>query len=301
MGSSCEALYLAPPDTSIDPLLEEVERLEQCWSRFRNESELSLCNANSEGTVSISSTLYHALSHAQLAYTHTHGLFDPTQLTALERAGYTKNLQGTTLETRSYSVPLDQLHTTSFPLRSMMHEVRISADQVQRPAGVRFDLGGIGKGLAADHLANLLLGIGAQSVVVSMGGDVRVAGEPPPDGWELPVQNAEGIPVFHVRIFQGALAASSTNARKWNTNDGWKHHLIDPRTSLPATSGVVMAVVAASETWWAESLAKACIIAGRTNADTLLAEHGAQGWIQEANNDDLIPIGCHPQSERQSA
>ena len=57
------------------------------------------------------------------------------------------------------------------------------------PPGVGFDPGGIGKGLAADLVVDLLLDGGAAGACVDLGGDGRMAGEPPTGGWRVGIGN----------------------------------------------------------------------------------------------------------------
>ena len=83
--------------------------------------------------------------------------------------------------------------------------------------GLSIDLGGIGKGLAADLVADELIAAGANSAYVSLGGDIHAAGEPvDEDGWQVPLLHpATGEPSPTTRSFSGALVMSTVAIRRW--------------------------------------------------------------------------------------
>jgi FAD:protein FMN transferase len=137
---------------------------------------------------------------------------------------------------------------------------------VTLPAFVRFDPGGIGKGLAADIVTEELLARGAVGALVSIGGDLRVRGEPPAGAatWDLAIDDAtrEGVELLRVGLHDGAVATSSRLQRRWQTSSGDAHHLIDPRTGSPAETPLVAVSAVATEGWWAEIVAKTALIRG---------------------------------------
>ena len=111
-----------------------------------------------------------------------------------------------------------------------------AACTVTLPAGVGFDPGGIGKGLAADIVTEELLAAGAAGALVSVGGDVRVRGESPSGPtWSLAIDDAsrDGVELLRLGLGDGAIATSSRLQRRWTTRAGEAHHLIDPRTGRP--------------------------------------------------------------------
>jgi thiamine biosynthesis lipoprotein len=69
---------------------------------------------------------------------------------------------------------------------------------------------------------------------VSLGGDVAVAGPPPPQGWPIGIARESSTPVDRVdqvvAIKNGGLASSATSVRTWRAGDREVHHIIDPRS-----------------------------------------------------------------------
>lgn len=278
MGSDAHVVVAAEDDGLVGRAVDEVERLERCWSRFRSDSQLCALNASPECEVEVDPMLATAVRRAVLAWELTDGWFDPTVIDALEHAGYdVPFVAGRRARGAAWSPPP--------PVRTPLEVDVDPVDPViRRPPGLRLDLGGIGKGLAADIVANDLIAAGATSVCVSLGGDVRVTGTPPDGGWQIPIERpgAPGTTWSTATLADGGLAASTTRLRRWRTGDGEvAHHLIDPRSGRSSTSGLSSVVAVAAETWWAEVLAKAALIAGPERGRRLIERHRAAAWFDE--------------------
>ncbi|MEO9118896.1 MAG: FAD:protein FMN transferase [Solirubrobacteraceae bacterium] len=146
---------------------------------------------------------------------------------------------------------------------------------IRREAGVRIDLGGIGKGLAADLLAERLAGY--ERFIIDCGGDVRVGGSRPEySPVEVDVQHPlSGEVTDSFPMVDGAAATSGLDARVWRREDGsFAHHLIDPATSEPAWTGLIAASARAPTGVEAEALAKAALLSGPDGAARFLVPHG---------------------------
>jgi thiamine biosynthesis lipoprotein ApbE len=85
MGSRARIVAGDAPDGVVDWAMSELERLEQCWSRFRDDSELSQLNARAGEWTDVSPSMLLALTCALDLHDVTGGRFDPTILDALER------------------------------------------------------------------------------------------------------------------------------------------------------------------------------------------------------------------------
>jgi thiamine biosynthesis lipoprotein len=140
--------------------------------------------------------------------------------------------------------------------------------RVQVPAGVLLDLGATAKGLGADWAANAAWSAsGAGGVVVSLGGDVAVAGESPCDGWPVLIADDHGRSTSGsgsqvVRLDRGGLATSSVACRQWRRAGQALHHIVDPRTGQPAVSPWRIASVAGATCADANAASTAAIICG---------------------------------------
>jgi thiamine biosynthesis lipoprotein len=133
------------------------------------------------------------------------------------------------------------------------------------PAGVVLDLGATAKAYAADRAAGAAAATAGCGVLVSLGGDVAVAGACPPDGWTVRLADdsaADGRDLPSVRISSGGLATSSTEVRRWRRGGVGVHHIVDPLTGLPADSPWRTVSVAAASCLDAQIAATATMVRG---------------------------------------
>jgi thiamine biosynthesis lipoprotein len=227
---------------------------EACFSRFDPHSELSRLNRGEvEG---VSCELWSLLRAALRAEDITGGLVTPCVLDALEAAGYDRSF-----ERVGAGPPL----AGSEPVPAAGGEIYLepARRRVRLPAGKRLDLGGFGKGWAADRCARRLGKF--TSTLVDAGGDIAVSA-PRPDGqpWRIaiahPTQPGRSLAVLP--LLYGGVATSGRNLRRWSQAGQPHHHLIDPRTGRPAETDVMSASVLAPTALEAETAAKAALILG---------------------------------------
>ena len=116
--------------------------------------------------------------------------------------------------------------------------------------------------MAVDAALDRLEAAGIGPAAVDAGGDLAVRGTPPGrDGWPIALTEAAGGP--EVTIASGALATSSTTRRRWRVDGTERHHLLDPRTGLPADTGLRSVTVVATSARVAEVAAKVALLLGR--------------------------------------
>jgi FAD:protein FMN transferase len=275
MGSVAHVVVGDAPDGVVDWALHELERLEQCWSRFRRDSELSGLNARRGVWTDVSTTLMLALTCAADLHRATAGRFDPTILDALECAGYDRTFE---LVAEHSDIGPPPASVPGFAHVELDEE----QSRVRLPPGARIDLGGVGKGLAADLVARGLIDRGARTALVGMGGDLRARGEAPPDGsWDVPVLDPldETRVAFRFSLTDGAIVTSTTRMRTWTRGSRSFNHLVDPATGDSARTGVAAVVAAANDAWWAEGIAKSIIIGGADAGAELAQSAGVRAWI----------------------
>jgi thiamine biosynthesis lipoprotein len=156
---------------------------------------------------------------------------------------------------------------------------------VRRPPGLRFDLGGIGKGWIADRALHLLAAW--PSAVIDADGDLAIRCAPGRI-WEVAVDDPRtpdtSLAVLRLAAPGGlparwGVATSGTSIHRWTVDGRSRHHLIDPRTGLPAVTDVVQATVVAGSALRAEALAKAAVIAGSVEGFALLERAHVRGAV----------------------
>jgi thiamine biosynthesis lipoprotein len=285
MGSTCELTIVGGTDCHVNQARRRIDELESLWSRFREDSEISRLNQRSGWATALTDDSYLLVDHAVAGWWWTGGRYDPTVLHAVEAAGYDRSFELVQARTPAILPSVPAPGCAGVLLDPYLQAVTF-------PAGVGFDPGGIGKGLATDLVADLLLAEGAAGVCVCLGGDGRVAGEPPDGGWRVgvanPYQADELLTV--VRLGNHGIATSSRMIRRWASAGTVRHHLIDPRTGRPTDNGLDSVTVIAGDAWVAEILTKAAFVAGPEDGAQLIKSVGAVGLLV-AGLDRMVTAG----------
>jgi FAD:protein FMN transferase len=140
--------------------------------------------------------------------------------------------------------------------------------RVTLAGGAQLDLGATAKARAADRCAAAIAGQLGCGVLVSLGGDIAVAGPVPAGGWRIRVtdDHAAGPDAAGqtVSITSGGLATSSTMVRAWARDGRRMHHIVDPSTGEPARSCWRTVSVAAGSCTDANAASTAAIVRGTT-------------------------------------
>lgn len=248
--------------------------LEARWSRFREHSDLSRLNAADGEPVVVDPCtldLLEAMVHAHLL---TDGSFDPTMLAPLVRLGYAASVHDPALVTE-----LPPGVQRRGAIRGLV--VDLDHSTARLPPGTAVDAGGIGKGMAADIVAELLLEHGAAGALVDVGGDVRVVGDGPRDGrWLVRIDAAfePEQPALGLLVGDGGVSTSGTLRRAWVNASGVPcHHVLDPTSSEPTPGGFdapVHATVLAPTAKEAEMLSTAALVRGASSALPALQTDG---------------------------
>jgi FAD:protein FMN transferase len=278
MGATAAVTVVDGPRGLPEIARGRLTHLERRWSRFIATSEVSRLNRAGGEPLHVSAETRLLVRRALEGYRVTDGRFDPTLLGAVLRAGYVDSF-----ERLEDGVPR---FTSALCTGAHRIEVDDDAGTVRVPEGVGFDPGGIGKGLAADIVADDLVRFGADGVCVNVGGDVRVAGRSPTgDAWRIEIEHPiTSLPIATLEVRDGAVATSSRIRRSWTTVDGdERHHLMDPATGTSARSPVLAATAIAAAGWQAEVLAKAGFLGAARGLD-LVDDLGAAAMV-------LVPDG----------
>jgi thiamine biosynthesis lipoprotein len=262
--ATTDAAALAGARQAVDGVLAAIDL---ACSRFRDDSEITALNAAGGREMQVSALFAQAISAALRAAEETGGAVDPTVGTAVRVIGYDRDFaelprDGGPIELVARSVPGWQ---------AIKFDARRRAVRV--PPGVELDLGATAKALAADLAAEAAHAAAGCGVLVSLGGDIAVRGEPPAGGWRIQIGEDSAAPIHAdaeaVSIVAGALATSSTTVRRWTRGGVELHHIIDPATGLPAGGPWRSVTVAASTCVEANTASTAAIVLGDRALDWL--------------------------------
>lgn len=207
-----------------------VGRLERRWSRFRPDSEVARLNASPGEWVRVGFETEDLLRRAIELAEVTGGAFD---ITVGSPAGADRRLE----------------HAANGRFRLA--------------PGTRVDLGGIGKGAAAEQVIAILRQHGVDAAVANFGqSSLALLGRPADRGaWRIGIR-PPGDPAAQVCrtiVLAGGYVSTSGD---YEASSASGNHIIDPRTGWPADTGVRSATVVCDDGARAEALSTALVVLG---------------------------------------
>lgn len=259
LGGQCE-LYSLPGERPADlaGVRAWIDAMHDRLTRFAADSELSRLNAAAGHWVEVGPEFEALLRQSLIAFEASGGLVHIGVLPALLATGYTRDFAaGPTPATGEIVIapPLDEM-------------LDVDRGRARLRAGTAVDLGGIAKGWLADRAAERI----GPNALANFAGDLRALG-PGPDGAGWPV----GFGGTTVLLREIGAATSGTAGRRWGERS---HHLIDPRTGLPADSDLVEVSVLAPTGADAEVLAKTALLLGREAGARFLDERSLGSYLR---------------------
>ena len=256
---------------------EYIEASEARFTRFAETSELSALNRASGEWLRVSAEMFQLVRQAREYVDATEGLFDPSILDALERAGYDKSMDeirrvGASTARQAVSLPLANIRDIEF---------NVQRRAIRLPRGLRIDLGGIAKGWIAERAAQQLAKVAA-ACAVSAGGDMFMLGLPAGEpSWAVALEDPRDAnnKLAILNVSGGAVATSSIVKRRWQQGARSMRHLIDPRTRQPADTDWLSVTVVAPHAATAEVFAKVLLMAGSRGAAEISARRNDVAYL----------------------
>ncbi len=279
-----------------------VAAMDVAASRFREDSEISRLSRAPDQVVRVSPLLADAIAAGIRGAELTEGAVDPTVGHAVRVAGYDADFAS--VPAHGSALRLVARRVRGWKAIRFSHATRT----LVVPSGIELDLGATAKALASDLAASAALRVmGGGGVLVSLGGDIAVAGEAPPGGWVIQASDDSASAISdaeeRVTIESGGVATSGTTVRRWVRGEVELHHIIDPATGLPAASPWRTATVAAGSCVDANIASTAAIVMGvrapewltdRGLAARLVGRDGSVtyvgGWPVEAKSKPALTI-----------
>jgi FAD:protein FMN transferase len=257
----------------------ELAAIDKACSRFRLDSELSFLNDSHGSPTQVSELFGELIEVALRAARLTSGAVDPTCGLALAAIGYDRDfaeVQAGDDSPRGAPEPAGRVITPGRVPGWQAVRFDPARRLVQLTDGAQLDLGATAKAWAADRCARLIFESAGCGVLVSLGGDIAVAGPAPAGGWQVRVTDDHAAgpeePGQTVTISSGGLATSSTTVRSWASGGQRMHHIIDPATGQPASSCWRTVSVAAGN----------CVDANTASTAAIIRGEAALPWLRDA-------------------
>jgi len=274
MGTYMLVTVYAPDEAAgraaIAAAFARVEEVEQATSHYRKTSDLSKLNRQAGGPeLAVSRHLWNVLRRACEVSRDTHGAFDVTvgPLVELWKRTWKKGKAPTEAEVAAVRELVDY---------RLLRVARDAPRARLLKRGMRVDLGGIGKGYAADQAIAALRERGITAALVAVAGDIYAMGAPPERPWWL-----VGIrdPVHPDKILPSPLGlrdravSTSGDYEQFGIVDGRREsHILDPRTARPV-EGVRSVTVVAPRAMTADAYATALSVLGPEAAIAFAEKH----------------------------
>ena len=268
MGSRCEVRIAAPDGDAARHIamhaIDEVRRIEQKYSRYRDDSVVSRINAAAgKHAVACDEETAALLAYADRLHATSDGRFDITS-GVLRKAW----------DFRNAVLPQTSALRDLLPLVGWDKVLRNGASVFLPLPGMELDFGGFGKEYAVDRAAEVLAVMGVMHGYVNLGGDMRFLG-PRPDGaaWDIGIQDPRDISatVASIPISRGALATSGDYERFIEVDGRRYCHVLDPRSGMPVSYWRSVSV-----------LAPLAITAGSCTTTAMLLEEDGRDFLERS-------------------
>lgn len=269
--------------------LDRVEAINQIASDYLPESELSRWNrAPDHQAIPVSEDLFRLIAFSVKTAEITDGAFDITCTYAVQlwrRARRQHKMP--TAEQLSHAVALTDWKALQLdPAKRTVTKLK---------PGLLIDLGGIGKGYAANEALLVLRRLGFNRALVAGSGDIAI-GDPPPNegGWEVGLRTFEKPEdqdrLFHVRL-KNCGCSTSGDLHQFFDLDGKRYsHIIDPKTGLGLTKRIACTVIAPDAFWSDAFDTPMCILGVEKGMSTAAKLDGVQVRFVTLGDDGAMKV-----------
>ena len=278
-------------------LVRELREVDLLASRFRGDSQLAALNRRAGECVCVSRLLFEAVALAIEIARRTGGLVDPTVGRALRLAGYDQTFVAVRARGGSF-LPVSHLSPGWRNVELVPERLEIGI-----PSGVELDIGATAKAAAADSVAAAVHRMTGSGVLVSLGGDLAVAGPEPTGGWPIRLADHHDAPLSSagpvVALSGGGLATSGVIVRRWPVRGGERHHIIDPRTGSSAVTPWRTVTATGATCVDANAASTAALVLG-AEAPAWLGRRGFSARLVRHDGSTVF-VGDWPRSEARAA
>lgn len=269
--------------SAVKEIKQYMLQMHHRLSFFDAESEVDQINRQAGiRPVAVCADTFHLLSLAQDYARETKGAFDVTA--------------GSMSELWRNAIHLTQLPTEE---QIVWCQMRCDINKLEldpargtaflREKGMKLDLGGIVKGYAADQARSILLSWGIQQAQINFGGTVIVMGKPQRVGIQNPYRKT-GTPMAAIELKDKAVVTSGSYERCWVDHKNRIHHIIDPRTGRPSSSGLLSVTLIGEDAAMLDALATGICCLGRKAGILLLRKHAISAvFVTEDGSVQVTP------------
>ncbi|KAA0991794.1 FAD:protein FMN transferase [Dyadobacter aurulentus] len=286
MGSPFKLVFYAASDSIADEAAKKafgrVEELNEIMSDYRDGSEINRLSAQSGSGkwIRVSKDLFDILAISRSVSEKTDGVFDVTlgPVVQMWRHATRKNIFPSSEE---IAAARSKTGFSKMKLNANTKSVLLTQK------GMRLDIGGLGKGYAAEEAVKELKKLGITSAMMDAGGKIVLTNPPPgSDGWNITISNGSDS-LKTLRLSNIALATSGPTYRYMEYEGVRYSHIVDPKTGIGLLFHVRTTAISPDGTI-ADALATAFSVAGVEKTKKILKNFpGSTVWLVEKSGDKL--------------
>ncbi len=267
-------------EAAIQAAFTEVARVEALLSAQRPDSPLWRANHAPTSTIVVEPEIYRLLQRSDEWWQRSDGAFDASLGALVTVWGFGGGSPALPLEHDR----LDALEHSGWGQLQLLDQNRL-----KRPHRVELDLGGIGKGYAVQQAADALRRHGVQQALINAGGDIAAVG----GGWRVGIQHPrrQGELIGTLALEDIAVATSGDYEQYFEQGGRRYHHILDPRSGMPAQGAQSVTVIAADCTD-ADALSTAVFVLGAADGLALVESlPGVESLIVDKSGKILMSSG----------
>lgn len=260
------SLYAQGPEAeeALEAGEAEVMRLDVLYSPNEG-SDIYTLNQNSTATVS--PELAALFSRGKTFSAETSGCFSMTIEPLMKAWGF---------PSKNYRVPSSE-ERESLIEKIDDSQIILDGTTVTIPQGWGVDVGGIAKGAISDAVLDVMDDYDIETASVSLGGNVQLMG-PQADGsaWSVGIQDPEESDELcaTLKIDTAQAVITSGGYERYFESDGVTyHHILDPRTGMPATGQILSVTIISPDGTMADALSTALFVMGEDEAQDYWRAH----------------------------
>lgn len=268
MGTPCEIKLYAQSEnhakSAANQVINDVNRLEAMYSRYREDSFLSKINRHAAKgkKITVDAETAGLLNYAATCYQQSDGLFDITSGKLRQAWRFDS---GKIPAQSTINKLLDQIGWHRLDWNPPVLNFSIP--------GMEIDFGGIVKEYAVDRAASLCIEAGICHGIINLGGDIKIIG-PQADGspWNVGIRHPRKPDAIlqTLSLTHGALASSGDYERFIQVDGVRYSHVLNPNTGWPVRYMSSVSVVG-----------DFCVVAGSASTIAMLKEEKGPQWLEE--------------------
>ncbi len=256
-------------EKAVEVAIEEIYRLDELLSTGSDVSEVTMLNQKKTGE--ISEDYAYLLQRSMELWKVTEGAFDSTIYPVMRAWGFTDKV---------YRVPSEEeLHTLLQYVDTSKITFDKEANTIVLPKQVEIDFGGIAKGYTSERVVQIMKEYGVQSAMLNLGGNVQTVGTKM-DGsmWKIAIKSPDDtIPYLGILSIEEKAVITSGGYERYFEEDGIQyHHIIDPKTGMPAQNGLLSVTIVCEDGTLADGLSTALYVMGKEDAISYWRKHSEE-------------------------